>query len=53
MTQGCAIEMEAAVRKTVPFLYGAIIGVAVIQILGMIFSMILCCAIRKIEDYKA
>jgi len=51
--KGCAIEMEAAVRKTVPFLYGAIIGVAVIQILGMIFSMILCCAIRKIEDYKA
>ena len=29
------------------------IGIGIIELLGMIFSMLLCCAIRKIEDFKA
>ena len=28
-------------------------GVAVIQLIGMIFSICLCCALKRIEDFKA
>jgi hypothetical protein len=28
-------------------------GVAVIQLVGMIFSMCLCCTLRRIDDFKA
>jgi len=51
--KGCFGELEAAVKEMSPYIYGGVLGVGIIQILGMTFSMILCCAMRKIDDYKA
>ena len=45
--------MEAVVQQYAKYVFSAAIAICIIELLGMIFSMLLCCAIRKIEDFKA
>lgn len=51
--QGCADKLIAFGEENAIYLLAVAGGVAVIQIIGMIFSMCLCCALKRIEDYKA
>lgn len=50
---GCSPKMIAFVEDHVIYLIAVAGGVAVIQLIGMIFSMCLCCALKRIEDFKA
>ncbi|CAG0884106.1 unnamed protein product [Darwinula stevensoni] len=50
---GCTQRLIEFLLGHMPVTLGVGITVLVIEILGMIFSMILCCAIRKIDDFKA
>merc|ERR1712088_433984 len=51
--EGCADKLIAFGEENAIYLLAVAAGVAVIQIIGMIFSMCLCCALKRIEDYKA
>lgn len=51
--QGCAPKLEALLNQYFTYVFATGIGIGIVELLGMIFSMLLCCAIRKIEDFKA
>ena len=51
--QGCSSQMIDFVEEHVIYLIAVAGGVAVIQLIGMIFSICLCCALKRIEDFKA
>uniref|UniRef100_A0A1W7RAS4 Tetraspanin n=1 Tax=Hadrurus spadix TaxID=141984 RepID=A0A1W7RAS4_9SCOR len=46
---GCVKKLEKAFKNNLTIVAGVGIGLGVIQILGLIFSIILCCAIRNGE----
>lgn len=52
-TEGCAPKLEAMLKQYFPYVFAVGIGICAIELLGMVISMLLCCAIRKIEDFKA
>jgi len=52
-TTGCSVKMKKFFQEHIIYLLAACIGVAVLEILGMFFSMCLCCALKRIEDLKA
>lgn len=52
-TEGCSKQMIDFVEAHVIYLIAVAGGVAVIQLIGMIFSICLCCALKRIEDFKA
>lgn len=51
--EGCSEQMISFVEDHVIYLIGVAGGVAIIQLIGMIFSICLCCALKRIEDFKA
>ncbi|XP_076351498.1 CD9 antigen-like [Tachypleus tridentatus] len=53
--QGCIEALEEHLEEHTKIVVGVAIGLAVIQILGLIFSMVLCCAISRERNptYKA
>ncbi|XP_071956377.1 CD9 antigen-like isoform X2 [Antedon mediterranea] len=44
---GCANSLYKALQSNVTLVAGLVIGIGAVQVLGMIFSMCLCCAIRN------
>jgi len=52
-TEGCSKQMVDFVEDHVIYLIAVAGGLAVIQLIGMIFSICLCCALKRIEDFKA
>jgi hypothetical protein len=50
--QGCSNALVTFVESHVVYLVGVAGGVLLVQTLGLVFSMCLCCTIRKIEDLK-
>lgn len=52
-SEGCVDKVISVLHSYVKVVGGVIIGLAVVQLLGLIFSLILCCAVRAIDRYKA
>lgn len=52
-TEGCTSKLEELLKDYFSWVIVFGIGVCVVELLGMILSMLLCCAIRNIEDFKA
>jgi CD81 antigen len=50
---GCSEKLKAFFHEHIIYLLAAAGGVVVLEILGMFFSMCLCCALKRIEDFKA
>ncbi|XP_077994674.1 tetraspanin-4-like [Glandiceps talaboti] len=50
-TDGCAMKLEAVVGDNLYLIGGVAIAIAVIQLLGMIFALFLCCEVRKAGKY--
>lgn len=48
-SDGCIKKLEDALKSNLTIVAGVGIGLGVIQILGLIFSIVLCCAIRNGE----
>jgi len=48
---GCAMKLEALLGDNLYLIGGVGVAIAVIQILGMIFSLFLCCEVRKSGKY--
>lgn len=49
ITNGCLEKTSAWFEQNILIVAGVAIGIAVVLILGMIFSIVLCCAIRDIQ----
>jgi len=52
-TEGCTSKLEDLLKDYFNYVLAFGVGICIVEVLGMIFSMLLCCAIRKIEDFKA
>ncbi|XP_033118885.1 CD9 antigen-like [Anneissia japonica] len=46
-SEGCAGGLYVALQQNVTLVAGLVIGIGAVQVLGMIFSLCLCCAIRN------
>jgi len=53
-TEGCAPKVEKWLKDSdnTRYLIGVGIGVLVMELLGMIFSLVLCCAVRRVVQFK-
>ena len=51
--QGCSKALIEFVEEHIIYLVAVAGGVVAIQLIGMFFSICLCCALRRIEDFKA
>ena len=52
-TDGCVGELTKLLDDHLIYILGAVGGLALLQLLGMMFSLCLCCAVKRIEDMKA
>lgn len=51
-TRGCSDALSDYLDEGLNIVAGIGIGIAVVELLGMILSMVLCCAIFRKENYK-
>lgn len=52
-TEGCVTKLLDTLKSHMSIVVGVGIGIGVIECLGLIFSLILCCGIRNMDRYKA
>ncbi|XP_072047857.1 CD9 antigen-like isoform X2 [Amphiura filiformis] len=50
---GCSDELFSKLEENSVLVAGLVIGIGAVQLLGMIFSLCLCCAIRRSDDNKS
>lgn len=53
MFQGCVSKLVDTLKNHMSIVIGVGIGIGIIECLGLIFSLILCCGIRNMDRYKA
>lgn len=46
-------KLVAEIKIHLKLIISVCVGVVVVQIFGLIFALLLCCAIRRNEHYKA
>ncbi|XP_046402581.1 CD9 antigen-like [Ischnura elegans] len=51
--EGCIDKLISILRSYGGVVIGVTIGLGIVQFLGLVFSMVLCCAVRAIDRYKA
>ncbi|KAL7631372.1 UNVERIFIED_CONTAM: hypothetical protein RMT77_018329 [Armadillidium vulgare] len=51
--EGCAVKVIKILENQSWILIGIVLVISLVEILAMIFSMILCCTARRIENYKS
>lgn len=51
--EGCVDKLIDTLKKHISIVLGVGIGIGVIELMGLIFSLILCCGIRNMDRYKA
>ena len=51
--EGCSAALTRFLEGHVIYLIGMAGGVLLVEIVGMIFSLCLCCALKRIDDFKA
>lgn len=52
-TEGCAAKMMDIVREHSHVALAVILAILLTEIMAMIFSMVLCCVVRRIDHFKA
>lgn len=52
-SEGCTEKVIGALKSQGIIVFGVAIGVGILEFLGLIFSLILCCAVGSSERYKA
>lgn len=51
--QGCIDKLMDALNSQKNIVIGVAAGIGILELLGLIFSLILCCAIGSSDRYKA
>jgi len=51
--EGCVSKLIDTLKNHISIVIGVGIGIGIIECLGLIFSLILCCGIRNMDRYKA
>lgn len=52
-TEGCMSKLVKEFEKNQPIAAGVIIAIVGVQVLGLLFSLFLCCAVKRTDNYKA
>lgn len=52
-TDGCMSKLVSEIDKNQPIVAGIILAIVAIQALGLLFSLFLCCAVKRTDNYKA
>lgn len=52
-TEGCAGKLKTFLRDHMIYLLAAGMGILLTEVLGMLCSLCLCCALKRIDDLKA
>ncbi|KAF4525140.1 hypothetical protein B566_EDAN005082 [Ephemera danica] len=52
-SEGCATTLIALLEEYSNIALAICVGFVILELMGLIFSIILCCAIRAVESYKA
>jgi len=52
-SEGCVSKLIDTLKNHMSIVIGVGIGIGIIECLGLIFSLILCCGIRNMDRYKA
>jgi len=50
---GCVEKLTNIINSNIFYILGGIAAVAFMEIFGMLCSLCLCCAVKRIEDMKA
>lgn len=51
--QGCIGKLKEVVSEHMFIAYALLITIAVLELFGLIFSLVLCCAVRSVDRYKS
>uniref|UniRef100_A0A6B2EID3 Tetraspanin n=1 Tax=Phlebotomus kandelakii TaxID=1109342 RepID=A0A6B2EID3_9DIPT len=52
-SEGCVDKLVKELENNMPIVIAVFIGIITIEVLGLIFSLVLCCAIKRNDHYKA
>lgn len=52
-TEGCMSKLAKEYEQKMPIGVAIILGLIAVQVLGLLFSLILCCAVKRTDNYKA
>ncbi|XP_059617858.1 CD9 antigen [Phlebotomus argentipes] len=52
-SEGCVDKLVTALKENMPIVVAVFIGIITVEVLGLIFSLVLCCAIKRNDHYKA
>lgn len=52
-TEGCMSKLVKEIERNQPIFAGVILGIVAVQVLGLLFSLFLCCAVKRTDNYKA
>lgn len=51
--EGCMSKLVKEIERNQPIAAGIILGIIGVQVLGLLFSLVLCCAVKRTDNYKA
>uniref|UniRef100_A0A1B0DE38 Tetraspanin n=1 Tax=Phlebotomus papatasi TaxID=29031 RepID=A0A1B0DE38_PHLPP len=51
-TEGCMDRLVEELEKNMPIVIAVFVGIIAVEVLGLIFSIVLCCAIKRNDHYK-
>lgn len=52
-SEGCVSKLVDTLKNHMSIVLGVGIGIGIVECLGLLFSLILCCGIRNLDRYKA
>lgn len=52
-TEGCMSKLVKEIDRNQPIAAAVILGIVAVQILGLLFSLCLCCSVKRTDNYKA
>lgn len=52
-TEGCMSKLVKEIDRNQPIACAVIIGIVAVQVVGLLFSLFLCCAVKRTDNYKA
>lgn len=52
-TEGCMSKLVKEIDRNQPIFAGVVLAIIAVQVLGLIFSLCLCCSVKRTDNYKA
>lgn len=52
-SEGCMSKLVKEIDRNQPIAAAIILAIVAVQVLGLLFSLCLCCAVKRTDNYKA